>query len=68
LERKADADGSPFSGDGNPELKSGIKQVWPWVAYQRCTVHKLRNLLGRASEYAQEEVHEEYKRTIYGPN
>jgi transposase-like protein len=29
--------------DGNPGLKSALERIWPGVAHQRCTVHKLRN-------------------------
>jgi putative transposase len=54
--------------DGNPGLKSALERIWPGVAHQRCTVHKLRNLLAKAPEHAQEAVHEEYNRIIYAAN
>jgi putative transposase len=54
--------------DGNPGLKSAPERIWPGVAHQRCTVHKLRNLLAKAPEHAQEAVHEEYNRIIYAAN
>jgi len=51
--------------DGNAGLSSALERIWPGVAHQRCTVHKLRNLLAKAPEHAQEAVHEEYNRIIY---
>ena len=54
--------------DGNPGLKSALERIWPGVAHQRCTVHKLRNLLAKAPEHAQEAVHEDYNRIIYAAN
>jgi transposase-like protein len=54
--------------DGNPGLRSALQRLWPGVAHQRCTVHKLRNLLAKAPEHAQEAVHEEYNRIIYAPD
>jgi len=38
------------------------------VAHQRRTVHKLRNLLAKAPEHAQEAVHEDHNRIICAPN
>jgi transposase-like protein len=54
--------------DGNAGLQSAMERIWPGVAHQRCTVHKLRNLLAKAPEHAQEAVHEEYNRIIYAAN
>lgn len=54
--------------DGHPGLKSALERVWPGVAQQRCTVHKLRNLLAKAPQHAQEAVHEDYNRILYAPN
>jgi putative transposase len=54
--------------DGNAGLSSALERIWPGVAHQRCTVHKLRNLLAKAPEHAQEAVHEEYNRIIYAAN
>jgi len=54
--------------DGNAGLRSALGRIWPGVAHQRCTVHKLRNLLAKAPEHAQEAVHEDYNRIIYAPN
>jgi transposase-like protein len=54
--------------DGNPGLKAALERVWSGVAHQRCTVHKLRNLLAKAPKHAQETVHEDYNRIVYAPN
>jgi len=54
--------------DGNPGPKGPMERVWPGVTHQRCTVHKLRNLLAKTPELAQETVHEEDNRIIYAPN
>ena len=54
--------------DGNPGLKSALERVWPGVAQQRCTVHKLRNLLAKAPKHAQEAMHEDYNRLVYAPS
>jgi putative transposase len=54
--------------DGNAGLQSALERIWPGVAHQRCTVHKLRNLLAKAPEHAQEAVHEDYNRIVYAPN
>ncbi|HEV2492357.1 MAG TPA: transposase [Terriglobia bacterium] len=51
--------------DGNAGLKSALERIWPGVAHQRCSVHKLRNLLAKAPEHAQEAVHEDYNRIVY---
>ena len=51
--------------DGSPGLKSALERIWPGVAHQRCTVHKLRNLLAKAPEHAQDAVHEDYNRIVY---
>ena len=54
--------------DGNAGLGSALERIWPGVAHQRCTVHKLRNLLAKAPEHAQEAVHEGYNRIVYAPD
>ncbi len=51
--------------DGNSGLKAALERVWPGVAHQRCTVHKLRNLLAKAPRHAREAVHEDYNRIVY---
>jgi transposase-like protein len=36
--------------DGNPGLAAALDRLWPGVAHQRCTVHKLRNLVANKSQ------------------
>ena len=51
--------------DGNPALATVLRAAWPKIAIQRCTVHKLRNLLGKAPRRLHEELAEDYRRMIY---
>ena len=41
---------------------------WPQLAIQRCTNHKLWNLLAKAPAHLREELAEDYRRMIYGPS
>jgi putative transposase len=52
--------------EGNPGLHAALQAQWPQIAIQRCTAHKLRNLLGKVPAHLQEEVAEDYRRMIYG--
>ena len=54
--------------DGKAGLRSALERIWSGVPHQRCTVHKLRNLLAKAPEHAQEGVHEDYNRIVYASN
>lgn len=60
--------GVPFLAmiDGNPGLHAALRAQWPQLPIQRCTAHKLRNLLSRAPAALREEVAEDYRRMIYG--
>jgi len=51
--------------DGNPGLAAALGRLWPGVAHQRCTVHKLRNLIAKAPKHAHEAVREDYHRIVY---
>jgi transposase-like protein len=51
--------------DGNPGLSAALKVQWPQIAIQRCTNHKLWNLLAKAPAHLREELAEDYRRTIY---
>jgi putative transposase len=51
--------------DGNPGLAAAIKQQWPGIAVQRCTNHKLWNLLAKAPAHLREELARDYRRMIY---
>jgi putative transposase len=52
--------------DGNPGLHAALRAQWPQLPIQRCTAHKLRNLLSRAPAHLREEVAEDYRRMMYG--
>lgn len=52
--------------DGNPGLHAALRAQWPQLPIQRCTAHKLRNLLSRAPAHLREEVAEDYRRMLYG--
>jgi putative transposase len=51
--------------DGSGGLDKAIAIVWDDVPVQRCTVHKLRNLLAHAPERLHEEVKADYSDMIY---
>src|SRR5579885_297202 len=54
--------------DGSSGLAAALDRVWPGVAQQRCTVHKLRNLLAKTPKHAHEAVREDYHRVVYAKN
>jgi putative transposase len=51
--------------DGNPGLRAALRAQWPQLAVQRCTNHKLRNLLAKAPAHLREELAEDYRRMMY---
>jgi putative transposase len=51
--------------DGNPGLLAALRAQWPEIAIQRCTNHKLRNLLAKAPAHLPEELAEDYRRMVY---
>jgi transposase-like protein len=51
--------------DGNPGLHAALRAQWPEIAVQRCTNHKLRNLLAKAPAHLREELAEDYRRMMY---
>ena len=51
--------------DGNPGLQAALRAQWPEIAIQRCTNHKLRNLLAKAPAHLREELAEDYRRLVY---
>jgi transposase-like protein len=51
--------------DGNPGLHAALRMHWPGIAIQRCTNHKLRNLLSKAPARLREELSEDYRRMVY---
>ena len=51
--------------DGAPGLEKAIAAVWDGVPVQRCTVHKLRNLLAHAPERLRDEITADYNEMMY---
>jgi transposase-like protein len=51
--------------DGNPGLLKAIRDVWPEVARQRCSVHRVRNVLARVPKKKQDEVRKAVHRIFY---
>lgn len=51
--------------DGSPGLRAALEPVWPGVAVQRCTVHKLQNLLAHAPESAHAAVRKDFHCIVY---
>jgi putative transposase len=50
--------------DGNQGLQRSLLELWPKLPIQRCTVHKLWNLLGHAPKSLQAEVKADYDAII----
>jgi putative transposase len=50
--------------DGAPGLVAAIEQLWPEADRQRCTVHRLRNLLAKLPERERERVRACYWRAL----
>jgi hypothetical protein len=46
-------------------VAAALKVQWPTLAIQRCTNHKLWNLLAKAPAHLREELAEDYRRMIY---
>jgi transposase-like protein len=51
--------------DGNPGLEKALGKAWPKIDLQRCTNHKLWNLIAKAPAHLREELAEDYRRMIY---
>jgi putative transposase len=50
--------------DGAPGLIGAVEQLWPRADRQRCTVHRLRNLLAKLPERERERVRLAYWRAL----
>jgi putative transposase len=50
--------------DGAPGLVNAIEQLWPKADRQRCTVHRLRNVLAKLPEADRERVKAAYWRAL----
>lgn len=51
--------------DGNAGLAAALDRQWLGLPHQRCTVHKLRNLLAKAPKHTHEAVCAEYHGIVY---
>jgi putative transposase len=51
--------------DGAPGLEKALVALWPDLPVQRCTVHKLRNLIAHAPKRLAEEIAADYSDMIY---
>ena len=51
-------------GDGAPGLVAAVGQLWPRADRQRCTVHRLRNVLAKLPERERERVRLAYWRAL----
>jgi putative transposase len=50
--------------DGAPGIKNAVEALWPGADRQRCTVHRLRNLLAKVPDQHQDEVKRRYWRAL----
>ena len=46
--------------DGNAGLIRSVRETWPEAQLQRCTLHKLENLLSKAPKHCHEELKRDY--------
>jgi transposase-like protein len=51
--------------DGAPGLEKALVSLWPDLPLQRCTVHKLRNLIAHAPKRLAEEIKADYTDMLY---
>jgi len=51
--------------DGGAGLVAALEKRWKRIEIQRCTTHKLRNLLAKAPVRMREELAEDYRRMVY---
>jgi transposase-like protein len=53
---------------GAPGLEKALVALWSDLPMQRCTVHKLRNLIAHAPKRLAEEIKADYTDIIYADN
>lgn len=51
--------------DGHAGLRRAVELTWPAAEVQRCCVHKLRNLEGKAPKHALAELREDFNQIVY---
>ena len=54
--------------DGNAGLLRALSESWPETKVQRCTKHKLENLLSKAPKHSHPELKRDYGAIIYAEN
>jgi transposase-like protein len=54
--------------DGAPGLEKALLALWPDLPVQRCTVHKLRNLIAHAPKRLADEIAADFSDMIYADN
>lgn len=51
--------------DGSPGLRAAVAALWPSTLVQRCTVHKVRNLLAHGPDHAHAAIRDDFHRVVY---
>lgn len=51
--------------DGNAGLRRAVHEAWPLTKVQRCTKHKLTNLLAKAPKHSHPELKRDYHAIVY---
>jgi transposase-like protein len=51
--------------DGGKGLRAAVERTWPAAAIQRCTVHKLRNVLTHAPRRLHDELRDDYHAIVF---
>lgn len=51
--------------DGNAGLRRAVREAWPQAEVQRCTKHKLENLLAKAPKHSHPELKRDYHAIVY---
>src|SRR5262249_19560723 len=54
--------------DGAPGLEKALASLWSDLPVQRCTVHKLRNLIAHAPKRLAEEIRSDFTDMVYAEN
>ncbi len=68
LERRNLSWPSAVIADGNPGLCRAVREAWPKTALQRCTKHKIENLLAKAPKHSHPELKRDFHRMVYAAN
>ncbi len=54
--------------DGNGGLGNAVRDTWPKTSIQRCTKHKLENLISKAPKHCHGELKRDYRMIVYATN